>query len=238
MKLVSTAAAGLTAAALSIAIAAPALATVFTFDTDPLVATVGGTPSAIPGDGLRQVVNNNVNANVEPRISFNTAGDRFSFSQAFFHPRDNTLSFFNGNVAATAADSLNGFNLVVLRDPQAAAGAAANLIANHLTEDGAGFFIYFNTTLHAPRLVYSTNLNFANGDAVPDGDLSILARMTNLDGVTTGDVSRDQAAIQAMANFTADDFAMVPEPSILSLLATGVIMGAPIMRRRRATAAR
>jgi hypothetical protein len=242
LKFVSAVAAGLMVGALGIAVAAPAQATVFTFDTDPLIATVSGTPSAIPGDGLRQVVNNNINANVEPRITFNTAADHFSFSQMFFHPNNNTLGFFNGHVSGPADDSLNGLNVIVLQDGQAAAGAAANLIANHITQDGAGFFVYFNTTLHAPRLVYSTNLNFANGDNVPDGDLSILARMTNLDGFPTGitaqdQATQDQAAIRAFADFTADNFAMVPEPSIVSLLGAGLAVGAPFARRRRAKAA-
>ena len=50
------------------------------------------------------------------------------------------------------------------------AGSAANLIANALSDDGAGFFIYSNSVLAVNRLVYSTNLNSTTAD------LSILAR--------------------------------------------------------------
>jgi hypothetical protein len=73
------------------------------------------------------------------------------------------------------------------------AGTAANQIAELVTEDGAGFFVYFNSNLQLNRLVYSTNLNDASAD------LKILARQTDLTG---------QDAIDALANFSADNFVL------------------------------
>ena len=71
------------------------------------------------------------------------------------------------------------------------AGTAANQIANLTSEDGAGFFVYFNSNLQLNRLVYSTNLNDATAD------LKIVARQTDLVG---------QAAIDALGSFSASNF--------------------------------
>jgi len=71
------------------------------------------------------------------------------------------------------------------------AGAAANQIADLVSEDGAGFFVYFNSGLGVNRLVYSSNLNDAGAD------LSIIARQTDLTG---------QDAIDALGNFSAANF--------------------------------
>jgi hypothetical protein len=77
-----------------------------------------------------------------------------------------------------------------------------------------GFFIYFNSALNLPRLVFSPDLND------PTADLKILARMTNLTGAS------DQ-----LVNFRADNFALqaVPEPGTLLLMGTA---GAWLARRR------
>ena len=74
------------------------------------------------------------------------------------------------------------------------AGTAANQIAESVTEDGAGFFVYFNSDLQLNRLVYSENLSDANSD------LKILSRQTNLTG---------QDAIDALSDFSADNFEFV-----------------------------
>lgn len=91
-----------------------------------------------------------------------------------------------------------------------AAGNAANLIADQITSPGAGFFIYFNSALDLPRLVFSTDLNDNTAD------LKILFRMTNL----TGQGGRD-----AIPTFTASNFEIttVPEPATILLLGAGLI---------------
>ena len=77
------------------------------------------------------------------------------------------------------------------------AGNAANLIADQITSPGAGFFIYFNSGLDLPRLVYSTDLNDNTAD------LKILFRMTNL----TGQDGRD-----AIPTFTKSNFEITQGP--------------------------
>jgi hypothetical protein len=199
-----------TAALLGIAIAAPAHAAIFRFDTDPFAGT-----TANPNDGVRQIVTDQP---TEPFITFSIATDQFSLHPGVFGV-SSQVNFVN-DLSANLPDG--GVNIIVLQDTPAvfAAGIAANLIAAQITEDGAGFFVYFNTALDAPRLVFSANLNDATAD------LKIVARMTNLDR-------------EDLADFTADNFLLVPEPSALSLLlGAGLVAGGPFMRRRRARAAR
>ena len=71
------------------------------------------------------------------------------------------------------------------------AGTAANEIAELTVEDGAGFFVYYNSDLGLNRLVYSTNLNDSSAD------LKVISRQTDLTG---------QDAIDALGNFSADNF--------------------------------
>ena len=140
---------------------APAGAATFLFDTDPFA---GSTALTTPG---RQVVGN------ELFTAFNIATDVFAFSPAVFGI--NSISFAN-NVAGSLPTS--GVNTIVLRtfdndaDPNTpfGAGNAANLIADRLTSPGPGFFVYFNSGLDLPRLVYSTDLNDNTAD------LKVLAR--------------------------------------------------------------
>ena len=51
------------------------------------------------------------------------------------------------------------------------AGNAADLLASRITDPGPGLFIYFNSSLNLPRLVYSTDLSSSTAD------LKILARI-------------------------------------------------------------
>jgi hypothetical protein len=213
LKIIS-AAAGLTAivaATLGIAVAAPAQATVFTFNTDPFAGSTALTTAG------RQIVGG------EPSISFSTASDVFAFDPAFF-AIGNQIHFVNdlaGNLPT------GGVNVIVLEstdnDANPAtpflAGNAADLIAQQITQDGAGFFVYFNSNLDLPRLVFSTNLNDNTAD------LKVLARMTNFDDPS------------ALPSFTEANFAAIPEPSTLSLVGAGLVAGAMFMRRRRAQTA-
>ena len=121
--------------------------------------------------------------------------------------RLNAVDFsVNGNLSFAAVDANDpdasiapGTNVVALLnsdndsnpDTPFLAGTAANQIAELTSEDGAGFFVYFNSELEVNRLVYSTNLNDANAD------LKIVSRQTNLTG---------QDAIDALQNFSADNF--------------------------------
>ena len=150
---------------------ATASAATISFFGDPFA---GSTALTTPG---RQIVAG------EPSITFNPAVDQFQFDLAAFGPYGvgPTILFVNdiaGNIPGT------NVNTIVLRtfdnDANPAtpfgAGNAANLIADRLTAPTPGFFIYFNSGLDLPRLVFSTNLDDNTAD------LKILARMTNLTG--------------------------------------------------------
>lgn len=197
-------------AAALLACGGPAGATIITFDTDPFQ---GSTALTTPG---RQVVGN------ELFLSFNIGTDVFSFEPSVFGVSQ--LNFVNDEIANVPP---GGVNLVVLRtfdndaDPGTpfGAGNAANLIADQITTPGPGFFVYFNSGLNLPRLVFSTDLSDNTAD------LKILARMTNLLG------QQGQ-----MASFTEANFQLVPEPSgFLLMTAAGVLLAGYRLRRRRNT---
>lgn len=120
----------------------------------------------------------------------------------------------------------SGVNIIVLQtidnDSNPAtlfgAGNAANLIADQITLSSPGFFVYFNSGLDLPRLVFSTNLSDNTAD------LKILARMTNLAGQSN-----------LLPTFASSNFAMIPEPSSFLLL---TVAGATLVCwRRRASLA-
>lgn len=203
-----------TSAAVLLVFTASAGAATFSFDQDPFAGT---TALTTPG---RQVVGNEIS------ISFNPATDVFSF---FYDTFDIPLQVLFANNVAPSLPTTN-VNVVVLRtfdnDANPAtpfgAGNAADLIANQVTSSAPGFFIYFNSGLDLPRLVFSTDLGAS------DADLKILARMTNL----TGQAGRD-----AMATFTTANFSVAtPEPSSgLLMSAAGAVWAcACAWRRRRA----
>lgn len=189
-------------------------AATFSFNTDPFA---GSTALTTPG---RQVVGG------ENFISFSISTDVFEFNPAAFGV--SSLQFANDVIANVPT---TGVNVVVLRtfdnDANSAtpfgAGNAANLLADRITSDGPGFFVYFNSGLDLARLVYSTNLSDNTAD------LKVLARMENLTGAT------GQAA---MANFTASNFRLassVPEPAsnLIFLIAAGALAAARRIFGRR-----
>lgn len=185
-------------AALALFGAANASAATFVFDTDPFAGT---DALSTPG---RQIIGN------ESFITFDPATDQFVLEGSVF--KLGSLSFANDFVANLP---ISGLNVAVLQtldddgDPLTpfGAGSAATLLANQITSDGAGMFIYFNSGLATPRLVFSTNLSD------PAADLKIIARMTNLAG-NPG----------SLAGFGEGNFAVqnpVPEPATWMMLLLG-----------------
>lgn len=168
----------------------PVGAAIITFATDPFE---GSTALTTPG---RQVVGN------ELFTEFAIASDVFAFEPTVFGIGE-TINFANATVGNLPT---SGLNVIVLQtfdndaDPTTpfAAGTAANLIATQLTSPAPGFFIYFNSGLDLPRLVYSTDLSDNQSD------LKILARLTNLGG----QAGRDLIPTLTAANFQV---ASVPE---------------------------
>jgi len=189
-------------------LSATASATTFAFKTDPFA---GSDALTTPG---RQIVGG------EAFISFDTATDVFLLESPAFGVGDEVL--FANDVVGNLPTG--GVNVIVLEtldnDANPAtpfgAGSAANLIAGQITSPGPGFFIYFNSGLNLPRLVFSTDLDDNTAD------LKILFRMTNL---------VDQP--DALATFTESNFALVPEPSTLLLLAAGVLWACGHAPRRK-----
>ena len=175
-------------------------AATFSFGSDPFAGTDALTT---PG---RQVVGG------EPSIVFDVDTDQFAFAKSVFG--FSNLVFATGLAADIPA---TGVNVVVLQDvgPPMNAGLAANLIAAQITDSAPGFFIYFNTGLNLPRLVFSTNL----GDET--ADLAILARMTNFVG-NPGSVT----------TFTESNFTETPEPSSMVMMAAGMALVGWAARKR------
>lgn len=205
MKVISSALAGLmlgAGAIVSLAYSPPAQATVFDVSADPFAGSNAGDPG-------RQIIGG------EPFITFNPATDSFAISPSIFG-LSGGIHFVNDEAGNLPT---GGANVIVLRTFDElnpfGAGSAADLIAQQVTEDGAGFFVYYNTVLDVLRLVYSTNLNDNNAD------LKVIARMTNLD--------EDQ-----LPDFTAANFTDVPEPSgTLVMMAAGMLLlGAQRLRKR------
>jgi hypothetical protein len=194
-----------------------ASAAVFNFASDPFA---GSNALTTPG---RQTVGG------EPFITFSIANDVFSFSAPVFGFGD-TINFASGLAGALPTSGSNAIALLNFDDdanPATAFGAgnAASLIASQITAPGAGFFIYFNSGLDLPRLVYSTDLSDNTAD------LKILARMVNLNG---------QPGRDAMPTFSSSNFQVsVPEQasSLTLVIAAGALMaGTRLFKRKAATA--
>jgi len=161
-------------------------ADVFAFSGDPFDGVDISAPE-------RQIVGNE-----DLVLDFDFGQDRYRFDAADFGVFGD-VNFAAVDASAPGAVIPSGANVIVLlntdndNDPATPflAGTAANQIANLVTEDGAGFFVYFNSNLQLSRVVYSTNLND------PTADLKVLARQTDLTG---------QAAIDALAQFSSRNF--------------------------------
>ena len=133
---------------------------------------------------------------------FDFARDRYELNAQDFGIKDDVVFASVDANAEGAAEALKDANVIVLQnsdndgDPDTPflAGTAANQIADLVEEDGAGFFVYFNSNLELNRLVYSENLNDATAD------LKILSRQTDLTG---------QDAIDALGEFSAANFSFV-----------------------------
>ena len=145
-------------------------------------------------------------------IEFNIATDVLSF--------DPTIFGLNQILFASGLDSelpTTGVNTVVIQNTGTPflAGIAQDLIANRIEDSGPGFFVYFNTNLQQPRLVFVNDL----GD--PDSAFTVLARFPNL-------------AFSDMPSFQASNFAAIPEPSSFVLMSAGAALAlARTLRRRR-----
>ena len=185
------------------------------FNTDPFA---GSTALATPG---RQIVGG------ELFTTFNPATDVFAFDAGAFGAYGiGGISFVNGIISAVPATGVNTIVLRTFEPTPFAAGNAANLIAGQITTSGAGFFLYFNSGLDVPRLVFSPNLDDNTAD------LRVLARLTNLSG---------QSGRDAFPSFTAANFELasttVPEPSSVLMVAAGLLVFAVRWRvRQRHTA--
>ena len=172
-------------------------AATISFGTDPFA---GSTALTTPG---RQIVGG------ELFTAFDIGADDFLFN-TFVFGIDQIL--FANDLAGNLPTS--GVNVVVLQsldndgDPGTpfGAGNAASLIADQITDPGPGFFIYFNSGLNLPRLVFSTDLSESTSD------LKILARLTDFSG---------QPGV--LPTFTEANFSVtqVPEPATLLLMTTG-----------------
>lgn len=206
----------LAAVAVAVSVAPAANAANFVFDSDPFAGT-----AALETPG-RQIIGNEISIPV-----FDFAADVLAFNTTTFSVADG-VGLFNG-----LAEDIPAFgkNFIVLRnfdgdgDPfngnQLNAGLAANLIADQIDATGAGFFIYFNSGLDLPRLVFSTDL------ASNTADLKVLARFTGLGG----QIGRD-----AMVQFAQDNVAGVPEPASWAMLIAGFGLVGAAARRRHASA--
>ena len=129
---------------------------------------------------------------------FDFKEDKYLFDAADFGITDD-VNFVG--VDATVPDALiePGTNVVALTDTDSyddsdlsfTARKAAEEIAELTTEDGAGFFVFFDSDLGSDRLVHSSNLNDA------DAELDGLAHHSNPDG---------EFGIDALSDFSADNF--------------------------------
>jgi hypothetical protein len=181
-----------------------ARADIITFNTDPFA---GSAALSTPG---RQIVG------MELFTDFDIASDRFALDRRVFG-FDGSIHFANDLVGNLPP---SGLNVVVLQTfdndgipaTPFLAGIAANLIAEQITAPGPGFFVYFNSNLDLPRLVFSTDLSDNTAD------LKVLARLQNLTGAD------GRAAIPTI---TSANFQAVPDTAnslLLFMMAGGTLL--------------
>jgi serralysin len=138
-------------------------------------------PGGIPSPGA-----NGIGVLNQPDIltDFRIGEDKLLFDGGQLGLESEGLNFQKG-----ISSQLSGnYNLLILEDGFANAGAAAKAIAdnNEITSD-RGVFVYFNTTLGISRVVFSNDLS-------DGGAISVLANLTN------------QTNLANQANFSAEDF--------------------------------
>lgn len=125
----------------------------------------------------------------EDRYSFNPTdygvGEDVNFVAVDANNPDTSIAPGTNVVALLSSDNDNN------PDTPFIAGTAANEIAELTTEDGSGFFVYYNSDLGLNRLVYSSNLNDSSAD------LKVISRQSDL---------VEQDAVDALSNFSADNF--------------------------------
>ena len=139
-----------------------------------------------------------IDVNQDLIADFDFAEDKYRFNATDFDVNGD-VNFAAVDANAEDASIAPGTNVVAVLNSNNAdnpndpflAGSAANQIAELVSEDGAGFFSYFNSNLQLNRVVYSTNLNDA------DADLNVISQQTNLIG---------QDAIDALNEFSASNF--------------------------------
>ncbi len=156
-----------------------------------------GADEITTGAGTDTVVYTGVEIGEAPGAisDFSLAEDSFLLDAGAFHVTGD-LSFVN---ALSTDLPVGGANVIVLQDidDDGVAGtvfnarSAARLIGNQVTEEGDGFFVYFNSALNLNRLVYSTDLS--DGEAA----FTVLAALTDV----TGD-----DAVNALPEFTSSNF--------------------------------
>ena len=172
-------------------------ADVFAYAGDPFEGEDTSAPE-------RQIVGN------EDFITdFDLASDRYRLNAGDFGVLGD-VNFLALDANVPDASIAPGTNVITLLnsdddnnpDTPYLAGTAASQIAQLTSEDGAGFFVYYNSELQLNRLVYSTNLNDA------EADLKVISRQTDLVG---------QDAIEALSRFSAANFEFegiqIPEES-------------------------
>ena len=172
-------------------------------DSDTLSGRTGADIFAYAGDPFEgrdvSAPEREIIADNQDFISdFDFAEDKYRFNATDFDVVGD-VNFTAVDANAEGASIAPGTNVVAVlnsndaNDPNApfAAGTAANQIAELTTEDGAGFFAYFNSGLELNRVVYSTNLNDASAD------LNVISQQTDLTGAR---------AINALNDFSADNF--------------------------------
>jgi hypothetical protein len=176
-------------------------ATTFTFTADPFAGT-----NADPNDGIRQII-----PTPQFDINFDIQNDVFAFDPTVFGI---SQIVFANDVSTNLPPT--GINVVVLQNgPPLAAGSAHAAIADQKTDSNSGFFVYFNSTLMLPRLVFARDL----GD--PTSDIAIMARMSNL-----------QNNFAAMPTFTQANFVLMPEPSTGVMISAGLLACVLAARRQ------